>query len=601
MADAKDIEIKLRATGGDSTAKEVEKVEEAVGDLGKATAEVSSSQSSPAKLVPAWKGVATAAEDAATATDDAGTAMGDAAKSGDALDDVLDHVKSRSAELRGKLDELRQQIRGTGGAADAAAGAKGGGGLKALGGRLLSMVGGPVGIAAAAFAMLAGVIAKWKQTLDEAKQSIDAVAEPVWELDAATSGAAEGLGRYSAELKTISDTMATNAAGMEEEIDRAERLARATDNLAKATIDAKVARGELSAEEGAAQKGEIEIEAMERRLQGALEKAEIEKARANEDARLAREAERQAAEEAERARKQGEERVTGLERNVVAAETKGLKAATITSTNSGSANYGAEVIKQLGGEKEARLMLDEMKGATAYAAKLIVAAGGSVEDALDTLGPLLGDGFAKMLADEAAEEKEAAVERLKKAKEAQKEKEAERQRELDAIKATREAAEKQAAQAGKAYDRAQEDVALAEKYEIPAMQTRVDTARDKEEKRRQQEADDKAAKLKAEEAKRQADEEAARIAADAARAAGRGREAGADPATIKALDSAATKLSDGTNLNELGGALLSLSTAAENLAADQRATVMGLIARMKATEQNLKTVQDQLRNNPNRG
>jgi hypothetical protein len=198
-----------------------------------------------------------------------------------------------------------------------------------------------------------------------------------------------------------------------------------------------------------------------------------------------------------------------------------------------------------------------------------------------------------------ADAREADAEKLKEQGKAEQEKRealiAAKQAEVDAALAAAKAIADQQKQATAELRAADLAAKLAEAYVKPTVDLGT------EGRFGQIQAKEAAEKAKADEAARKADEAARRaeaqaaadaearaVAADLARAARNGEAAGVSKDDINPVASVANALGNGTNLNELGGAVVKLADVMEYLDANQRATIQSLITRLNNVEANLR-------------
>lgn len=389
------------------------------------------------------------------------------------------------SELMGRVSRLRDAWReaGTSGAS--------------FGQKLSALAGGPVAIGVAAFAALTAGIAAYRARLAEIKQqgdSVDARLKGLTETTKAQGDAAsESAGKsrdYATALDELAATHEANAEKWKNAKDLADQLAKAQDDLARATIEARVASGEITKEEGAALKYEQDIAAIERELATERERAALEKSRADETARLAKAAERDAAKRAAEAEREVNDEKARQDQ--FAGRAQGLRTKS-TQVQNGDASP-AGIIEALGGEDAVRQMIADlgtgpkagfMDRATGSLARTALARGNSLESIVSD--KLFRDAAAKQLNEEAALAAKAAEARTASI-EALEEKAAEEKKLLEAVRKEREAAEADQAKA----KAAQGDVAAREKiardYTIPAIETRADTSRQESQRAKEDEA-----------------------------------------------------------------------------------------------------------------
>lgn len=369
-----------------------------------------------------------------------------------------------------------------------------------FGQKLTALAGGPVAIGVAAFAALTAGVAAYRARLAQIKAEGDAVDARLKALAESAKAQGEAAAEsaiqsrdYSAALDDLAKTHERNKATWETAIALAEQQAKAQDDLARATIDRRVAEGEISKEEGAALKYEADIQAIERELAAERERAALERSRADETARLANAAEqeaRQRADRAEEAAAQERARQNQFEQRSQGARIKAnqLLDAGFTGANS------AGLIEALGGEDAVRRMIADL-GTDPRAGFMDRLAGGVARTDLAGGVPLekivedklFRDALAKQLnkeaelATKAAEAREESIANLE--KKAAKEKEL-----LEAASEEAAAAKESAAKAKAAQDNVAAREKIARDYTIPAIETRADTARGEEQRNKDEEA-----------------------------------------------------------------------------------------------------------------
>ena len=475
-----------------------------------------------------------------------------------------------------------------------------------FGDKLMALSGGRVAAAIAAFAALSAAVAAYRARLADIKAQGDSVddtlanlAEETQKQADAAAAAASNTRDYGQALEDLAAKHEANAEKWRMATDLAETLAKAQEDLARATIDARVASGEISKEEGAALKYQEDIKAIERELATERERAALERSRADETARLATEAERAAAQKAAAA-----EADLAAERERIQQNTNRAQGLRTQANQIGAEGASpAGIIAALGGEEAVRQMIADlgtrpdagmMDRFTGELARLALQRGNSVESIV--ADPLVIDQLTKDLNAQAATAAKAAEER-KKSEAALAEKVA---AEKELLEATREelAAAKASAEKAKA---AQSDVAareqIARDYTIPAMETRADSARTEAERAKAAEN-----QKTYDDGRKEVDREMAGVAKQvetlmAAQGPGfAGTETGAILARIAEL------AKGGTDYNESGTirALLEGFQTSVNLQAEAKAQIAAMEGQVRALHGQLKQLESQNRNNPSR-
>lgn len=583
MANDPNIKIKLAATGGDQAAKEVAKVETAVSDLATETKKL------PAELVPAWDQTTKAVEGASEASDTAASSTKD-------LDDALGDVKSRIEEARAKIEEFKQ-------ATEQASGDDGGGGIDGMIGRfgpLLAQATLVVGAINGIVQVLERLDQQGEAAVQRASEIGDAIGSALGENDTDREALARALEKTIAPASTLADELGRLADNNEFANDAARdtaslanSAAEAFDNYKRSLIDLKVARGEMTKEEAAAAKGEIDIEATRRDMAAKTKAAADAQTAAKEEYRAALEAERQATQRLAEAGKEAQ--------NAGGRERERLFNAAQQSTNAGiigglspfDPTAASQTIDLAGGEEAVRQMIQDMEGTAGYIARWRLSLGQSVES---VLGAGERSEISRMMADDAEAEMKAAETNRQKAQENAAKVQEERARELEAVRKIREAAEARERQAQFDVSKVAEENRITEGLTIPAMENRTQSelaqieARKAEEKRREEERLAKEAeRQRLSQQNEQADLAAVSLAQNI-----RDQVAGANPnadpnGLIPLLTQIATLFQNGTNQTEQANVMAQLGSAIQKLSADQA-----------ASRALLTQIQEQIRNNPAR-
>ncbi|HRQ88037.1 MAG TPA: hypothetical protein PLA50_04520 [Bacteroidia bacterium] len=497
-------------------------------------------------MVPAWEQTGEAAEGAAEKIEEASDAMEAAGDAGTGLDDVLDQIKGRARSLRDQIDESRGAISGMG---EAAAGASGSGAL----GRLGKMVGGAaagmgtfVTMFTAGMKVLGAFIEKSREfradaaeTSEALSRSLDASVESRQSFERDLNKAMTSASGLAAELGRLSAIQAEANQKWEDAANSLESLNQAQDELAKSEIDLKVARGELSATEAAEMKGGIDIAALERRAALKVEMAESDKASSDAELSRAASAEAIAEAEAKAAAAKAEEVAKDGTRRMNAAHSKVADAEAVAGLDPFAANSAAMAIDLAGGEEAVRDMIEEMKGAKAYAIKLRLYYGASLESVLGAEERLM---LAEQMLKQAEKEAEGAKTMADENNEAARKVAQEKAKEYEALKKSRETAEASAKEAGRNTDIAKDEQMRTEQFIIPAARNRIEAGRAAEQRRNQKQEEDDNARRAQEDAQRRADAEARGIGGDATRMARNAERNGeVDPALVRALGNVGDK------------------------------------------------------------
>lgn len=378
---------------------------------------------------------------------------------------------------------VRQTVNDLAGAWKASASAGAG-----FGERLLAMAGGPVGIAIAAITALAGAVFAYRQRMAALDADIAATAEELSKLGTEADETKTDVQNLAEELNALADTHEANREKWQTAIDLTRELRDAQNELKIATIDAQVASGAMTREEGAAQKGELAIAALEEELAVERERVALERSRADQMLRAAKAQEQKAREQVNAAAAAQAKEQADLERLKGRGENASQMAQQVRTPGVSAAG----IIATLGGEDEVRKRLGLLDGAVGVAARFELDKGKSVES---VLGPAEREALARQLQREADIANKAAPE-LEKAIEVANAALKESQAVLDDLRKQREAAEKEVADATAAQNTAAAREQIARDYTIPAMETRVDTSRADEQRRKEKEQADAAAKAR---------------------------------------------------------------------------------------------------------
>jgi hypothetical protein len=525
---AKDLEIKLRATGGDAAAKEVEKLEEALEGVAEASEQAAATTTGAGgveSMVPAWEKATDAASDAADAVEDAGRAIADTTE-----------IEREAGRARDDLAQRTRQLGTTLG--------RFGGAIGMVGRTLSAMAGGPIGIAIAAFTAIVAVTRSVIRHLDEVKAAAERslpelartaqrAAVEASDLEMQTSAAADAArdaetayDKFAKRLRAVADQQ---AAVTDAELG-AELAAIDLDELNGHLTEAEAALARYNAKrEAEARKAADEIAAIEQELNNRRQQNEIDRQKwlASQDPAFAANAALRLAQQ------QGAGGVAGLDAEQEARRRAIEARAQATTTDAAELDAldaavveSQEALAKAYDEMIANLIKEREKAAAEVIAKR------------DTL--LAGQADAAAL-----------------------------ERELDG----------QTTGAG-AQVRAAKEREAALRFE--ADETRRQMAADAAQKA---EAD----RLAREQAQAARDAEARAAAAEAARL---GRNAGAsgqvDPGLVSALDNAGQKLADGTGERELEQVLHRLVGAMEGIPESQRSAIAPFLRRLETLEQQFR-------------
>lgn len=627
----KDIEIKLRATGGKQAAKEVQEVNQAIEEVSQTAegaaeaveqlniATEKAAQQDPArKLVPAWDEVAESTDEAAQSAEDAADGMGQ-------LDQVGRELQGMFDGLRDKLDEARQQLDDMKASSEGAAGSSGNGGLASLAGRFPQIV--------ARVAVVVSAIRGVVRVLDEIREAMGATMEAYSESVERAAGAMEkadvqleNLRReidqtispastLTGEFEKFANAQNASSEAQKQWIKNANEAAAAYDNYAKALIDAQVARGELTAEEAAERKGQLDVEAIRRQAEANVRTAETEAEATRQLSQKSKTLLDRAIMELKRAEKLAQEAGaparTRLQRGLDLAGA----AATVGAQDPADPNAARNAIEAAGGEDEVRRMIDLMTGKTGFWARWRALHGFSLET-------ILGAGeraqLAQIMQAEADQEIEAATRQLEASTAEAREFAQQKQQEVERLRQQSEEAERRAKAAADALAQAEAKQFLTERITVPAAETRNETDRLK----RQQQLAEKERRA-AEKAQRERDREErreAQLAAAEAMAALQEQikamapsvASQADAANAQGLKDAAALLeragqgfADGANLGELERVMHQTARLLEGTPRAQQQIVESAISPLRAAVESFRRQMEQLQsqysNNPNRG
>lgn len=552
MADPnKELEIKLKATGGAAAAAEIGKVEEAVDDAKKATE----------TLVPAWDTTTKATEEATEATEK--------------LADLQSEMKDRVAAAREKLEELRQTTQ----KAKESIGGETSGGLspsvKGLAGNArglaiaIAQVAGPMEI-------LLNLLDKWAAENAALEGDASRLTSAFRDHATATGEAETKVRDYASELGELSTVQGEANTKFAGAVERVNRLATAQDALKKATIDLRVARGELTKEEGAEMKGEIDADSRRRELESRIELARSAQESAAAEARRAGDAERMATDDLAAA----QEQVRQMEERIAKFQSRGSEAAAlagqIDTTLFDMKGSAGEIVTSVGDEK-LREMIGLMSGFAGFEAREGLEAGASLENVIG--GRAVRVALKKMLLEEARIAEQAVTAR-KNDLDGLKASAATRAKEVEARQKEREEAERARAAATSGIESAEFDLVLEEQFNEPARQTQVEAGRVAAAAKAQAEADKRAAKAEADAKEAALQAQIKSEAPGFARRADRVEAAGLTEAAA-AIDSAATSFANGASSGELESVLFKLSQAA--LSGSER-TKQAIMPVIQATE-----------------
>lgn len=622
----KDIEIKLRATGGKQAAKEVQEVNQAIEEVSQTAegaaeaveqlniATEKAAQQDPArKLVPAW-------DEVAESTDEATEAAGDAVDGLDQLNRASGELQGMFDGLRDKLEDARQELHEMRNAAES-----GGTGLGSMANRAVALVG-RLTVVATAIKSIVSEINKIERagaaSMEAFADSTEQAASAMERADILLEQLSRSIDQTLSPARTLSGELGNFAAAQEatnnaltKGIRDAAEAATAYDNLSKAVLDLKVAQGELTAEEAAKQRGAIDIEAIRREAKLRVDEARI----AADTAKRISEGSRQVAEEAraqlEEAQRVAEEAGRVPRERLRRGLDRAAGAATIGNLSPTDPGAASAAIAAAGGEDEVRRLIAEMTGKEGFFARWRLMLGASVES---VLGAAERANLAEMLQAEADAEIEAASKQLDAAtKEAREFAEAKR-REFERIKQQSEEADRAARAAESALSDAERRQALTEQTAVPAAERRTEAEQIRLERQRQ-EREAREAERRRREAEREAmeaerrriAEEKARLDAEAKARAGefsdrarRGEAAGLSEGA-KWLEQTARGLADGISMGELERALFSVGRVLEETPERTRSQMQQLVAPLQRSleewRRRMDTLESQVRNNPNRG
>ena len=206
MADDKTLQIKLAATGGDAAAKEVEKVEDALADLGQqAQGATTPSMEALFAEMPAW---GTKSKDLATAGEDIASGWGK-------VPVQLSTTSRLAAELRGRQQQLTGSTTGLQSAVDDLSGSSGSGGLAGLIGESGNVLG--------AFRKITGALGIFTAAFQVGWQAVKKLTEHLAEVEAAANRALPDLARTSQAAAIEQANLAAAAAEVADQIARSER------------------------------------------------------------------------------------------------------------------------------------------------------------------------------------------------------------------------------------------------------------------------------------------------------------------------------------------------------------------------------------------
>jgi hypothetical protein len=343
------------------------------------------------------------------------------------------------------------------------------GGLKALAAGLLSFI----NPATIAMSVIAGLVAMWSKhkAAIEASMAVASENEKVFNGSSkATQDLTEKTEDYLDRLRDLKEENDALATSLDATRKRILDQAEAQDRLTKSQIDGRVARGEITKEEGDALKGNVDVESLRRRDAAAIESGRTGKAVASAELRQAREAEAAAVAAVTGAQGRASQSSQAGDRFI----RRGISLSTrIRSINENGSNEDALRANFDPGELERRVRATPDFGGDQ---SKWLDSGMSAEQ-LVSQNPFLRDKIAEQL----AKESDLAVEAVKRREEQAKADAAivaEKQKELEAIRKAREAAEKAVAAAEARLVQAQSNAQLTEAYEIPRMEQEQQNARD---------------------------------------------------------------------------------------------------------------------------
>lgn len=337
----------------------------------------------------------------------------------------------------------------------------------------------PAALAATAIAGITAAVHAYRDSLRAMDEKGDETWEKLGKLSRDTREHRDALGEAATkahnlvdELNLLTQSYEDGLIAQNTAIDRTLALADAQDKLRIATIDARVAAGEITPEEGQAQKGEIGIAEVSRKVSAEQARAEAAKRTAEQTLSAAQNAIAAAQQDISSASRGSDSANSRVDR----FRERSALATTQARMIQGGAS-AEEIVQMLGGDDAARKRLSSIPGELGRDTQNAMNLGARPEQVLQ--GQLQKNALAKQLFDEGATAA-AAAERATKEKgiaalaEAEV---AEKKKTLDALIKIRTEAEAQAAKAQADIDAAGFRAGLATQYEIPAKQIEVDTNR----------------------------------------------------------------------------------------------------------------------------
>jgi hypothetical protein len=636
MADKKEIEIGIKASGGKEAAAEVQAVGDSFDRLKVAAQEALDSDATITEKREALLALSEALDEAAASAEEFGTA--DEAASAQiskmreeieaahaALDKQVEaeakgipitgnstkEADKKAAAMRKLEGAVNSLIPGFGAvrekvtnltAAWKASGTAGAG----LGSRLLALAGGPIGILTAAVGAAAIVVGKFKDSIAAAEQAIaDANAVEIdWKADrteaaaTAATNLATALGETNTKAEKANELWEIGA-------DRLAKLREAKDKYERAQIAAKVARGEITSEEGQARNRELDIKNVKEETAAEMEAAQKTKADAADEVERTRTALTQAQRDLDAAEVRNQKREAEAKKAATEIKQKADNAEKLVelSKYNGGVIEGddqAKFAELAGGEDELRAKLQDQTGFFAGASQLSMAAGAAPSASLNVL---TAPKVAEQIAQEAKESEEAL--QVTTAAEAKAASEALKKREE--LVATLEKQLADARETERAATLRIEDVkatqAINEQYVIPTAQTDAAGLRDKARieaeaaRKKAEEAAAKKSQKEAEDAARaqvteQVNTEAVGLSDDLGRVVKNGTRSGVDEELLKVLTAARAKLADGTTEGEANRIVADIGLAFDEIIPSQRrvveAALKPVVARIAQLAEQLK-------------
>lgn len=149
-----------------------------------------------------------------------------------------------------------------------------------FGSKLLTLAGGPIGVATAAFAVITGVVVKYWKEVQAAREKNTALADQLLairtrldELAQPTNDVAEATKKHAEAIQSILDKSSDLEADATTRKDRLTDLIELEKGYRDAIVDRDLAAGKITPQEAARLKGENEITAMDAAAQAAVDAA----------------------------------------------------------------------------------------------------------------------------------------------------------------------------------------------------------------------------------------------------------------------------------------------------------------------------------------